>query len=144
MPRVAFDSFSVDAPHGWEDITDSVEADSPPFTLARSDGVGALQFSIALYMSGRVPDPSLDDLAARLKSFGQAHGVGEPFNSALESEPLRLAAGTFAYGDDFLRAWQVSDGRSFAFITYICESGQEDRELAECEQIVRSLRWSRP
>ena len=49
MPRIALDSFSVDAPRGWEDVTPSVEADDPPLTFARSDGVGALQFSITLY-----------------------------------------------------------------------------------------------
>ncbi len=35
MTRLAFDSFSVVALPGWEDITGAVEGDDPPFT--RSD-----------------------------------------------------------------------------------------------------------
>jgi hypothetical protein len=141
MPRIAVDSFSVDAPRGWEDVTASLEADDPPFTLARGDGVGALQFSIALCMKGPVPDPSTDDLLLMVSSFAEARGLGTPREVAVELGPVRLAAGSFTWGDDFLRVWQVSDGRNFAFVTYTCESGQEGRDLGECERIVRSLRF---
>jgi hypothetical protein len=47
MPPVAFETFAVDVPCGWADITDTVDADSPPYTLAHPNGVGALQFSVA-------------------------------------------------------------------------------------------------
>ena len=32
---------------GWEDITESMEGDENPFTLAKEDGAGALQMSYA-------------------------------------------------------------------------------------------------
>ena len=143
MPRIAFNSFSVLSPSDWEDITATIEADDPPFTIARNDGVGALQFSIASYAGGQVPSPSPDDLLDILSSFGQAHGFGYPGDVVLESGPLRLASGSFTSSEDFVRAWQLSDGQNFAFITYTCELGQEDRELGVCEAIVRSLQFLR-
>lgn len=143
MSRIAFGSFSVVVPPGWADITDSVEAEEPPFTLAREEGVGALQFSVALHTSGPVPDPSPNDLSAMVGSFAAARGLGSPREVAVEFGPPRLAAGSFAWGGDFLRAWQVSDSHSFALVTYTCESGREDRELGDCEGIVRSLRFER-
>ena len=146
MPRsrIDFDSFSVVISDGWGDITDSVEADDPPYTLAHRDGVGALQFSIALYTGGTIPDPSLDDLSEMVVSFGEDRGLGEPTDLVRESGPLRLSAGSFATFEDFIRIWQVSDGQSFAFVTYLCDSAQERRELKECERIVRSLRFGSP
>lgn len=143
MPRIVFDSFSIAVPQGWEDITDSVESDEPPPTLAREDGIGALQFSTALYTDGTVPDPRPEDLSQMVASFAEAQGLGPPRHLAVESEPLRLAAGSFTTGCDFLRVWQISDRHNFALVTYICESGLEGRELGECEQVVRSLRLQR-
>jgi hypothetical protein len=143
MLRIRFDSFSVVAPRGWEDVTGSIEVDDPPATLARGDGVGALQFSVALYAGGTVPDPTPADLLRMVASFGEARGLATPRDVAVESSPLRLAAGSFAWGEDFLRVWQIADGRNFAFVTYSCESGQEGGELHACERIVRSLQFRR-
>ncbi len=141
MQRIAFESFSVVTPSGWQVITDSVEADDPPATLARGDGVGALQFSIALHTSGPVPDPGPDALGEIIVSFGHSHNLGQASDVSVESGPLRLAAGSFAWDDDFVRVWQVCDGRNFALITYTCELEHEGRELVQCEQIVRSLQF---
>ena len=141
MPRIVLESFSVVAPPGWVDITASVEADNAPFTLAREDGVGALQFSVALYAVGPVPDPTPDDLSEMMADFATKRGLNSPREVNLGSGPLRLAAGSFEFGEDFLKVWQFSDGRSFGFVTYVCKSGREHAELGECESIVRSVRF---
>jgi hypothetical protein len=141
MPQITFDTFSVAAPRGWEDITDSVETEVPPPTLALGDGVGTLQFSVALYVKGPIPDPTRENLLEMVAAFGEARGLGAPRDVVVESSPLRLAAGSFAWDTDFLRVWQVSDGRNFAFVTYTCESGREIEELRDCERIVRSLQF---
>jgi len=143
MHRIVFDSFSVVAPPGWDDYTDSAETDDPPFTLARDDGVGALQFSIGLYSRGRVPDPSPTDLWEMVESFGRTRELGAAREAVLESSPLRLAAASFDIGEDFLRVWYVSNGRDFGMITYVCEAGREGLELGECESIVRSIEFGR-
>ncbi len=142
MPRVAFDTFAVDAPRGWSDITDTVDADNPPSTLAHRDGFGALQFSVALYQSGPVPDPTPEVLRGMVEEFGRKRGLGEPSAVDTELGPPRLAAGSFTWGEDFLRVWQVSDGRNFAFVTYTCAAEHEGPELAACERIVRSIAFA--
>ena len=81
MPHIAFDSFFIVALPGWEDITDTVEADAPPFTLARGDGVGALQFSVALYIEGPVPDPPPAYLAEMLATFAECTACSRPARS---------------------------------------------------------------
>lgn len=137
--RVAFDTFVVQVPSGWADVTDTVEAGDAPHTLAHHDGVGALQFSVALYGAGPVPDPTPAVLLDMVGEFGRRRGLGEPSAVATEPGPLRLAAGSFACGGYFLRVWQVSDGRSFAFVTYNCAAADAGPELAAAERIVRSL-----
>jgi hypothetical protein len=139
MREVAFDSFAVQVPRGWADITGTVEADNTPYTLAHTDGVGALQFSVALYQSGRVPDPTPRVLRGMVEEFGRERGLGEPSAVVGELGPPMLAAGSFAWGADFLRVWQVSDGRNFAFVTYICAAEDAGPELPACERIVRSI-----
>jgi hypothetical protein len=126
-------------PRGWGDITAEVEADEPPYTLAHRDGVGALQFSVALYESGLVPDPTPTVLLGMVKEFGRKRRLGRASAVVAERGPPVLAAASFAWGGDFLRVWQVSDGRNFAFVTYTCAAEQAGRELAACEQIVRSI-----
>jgi hypothetical protein len=66
MPRVA-----VEVPCGWGDITDTVEADNPPYTLAHRDGVGALQFSVA-----GVGRPQLRVRHLHLRGRGRGAGAG--------------------------------------------------------------------
>jgi hypothetical protein len=139
MPVVQFAAFSVVVPDGWEDITESLDIEDPPITFARPDGVGALQFSIAAYSSGERPDPSPEDLLGMVEEFGQSRGLGSPGNTVTRPGPLRMAAGSFLAAGDFVRAWYVSDGLSFALATYLCEEGSEAEELAECEQIIGSL-----
>ena len=143
MPPVIFDAFEVQVPPGWADITDSLEAENPPYTLAHADGAGALQFSIALYQSGPVPDPTPGVLLKMVKEFGRKMALGKPSAIITEAGPPVLAAGTFAWDDDYLRVWQVSDGRNFAFATYTCAAEHAGPELKVCEQIVRSIRFPR-
>jgi hypothetical protein len=141
MPRTEFPTFSIVVPHGWQNVTDTVEVIDAPFTLARDDGVGALQLSIGSYVRGPDPNPSPEDLLELLQSVADSHALGTPQAITLQQFPLRLAAASFSTSDGFMRIWCVSDGHSFAFVTYTCESGQQHAELEECEQIVRGLQF---
>jgi hypothetical protein len=139
MPRVAFATFAVEVPDGWADITQVVEAKNPPYTLAHRNGLGALQFSTALYKSGPIPNPSLADLQEMIAEFSHTHVLGEPTDVVADPGPPAMVAASFAWGDDFLRVWQVSDGRNFARVTYTCAAEHAGPELAACEEIVRSI-----
>ena len=133
--------FTIRCGDDWCDITDEVVVADRPWTLARRDGIGALQFSIATYKSGRIPNPTVQELLALLRDFASAYELGEPCDLVTEDEPLRIAAGSFRYGEDFVRAWYVSDGYSYAKVTYTCIWGQQQAELADCESMLRTLRF---
>jgi hypothetical protein len=142
MPTLRFDTFSVEVPIGWVDITAEVESDNPPCTLARPDGVGALQFSIARFIEGEIPNPTVEDLHDMVLQFGQSQMWGEGIDWALESlSSIRFAAATFTAQDDFVRIWQMSDGSNFALVTYTCAPTDSAHELPDCERIVRSFQF---
>ena len=142
MPRIPFDTFSVKSPRGWADVTAHVEADDPPFTLERSDGVGALQFSVAIYKRGKKPKPTPRVLLEMVKKFARSRHFSAPSDIVTEAGPPTLAAASFVWGNDFVRVWQVFDGGNFAFVTYLCVAGNEELELPACKRIVRSIRFS--
>jgi hypothetical protein len=122
---------------GWSEVTEQDQ----PYTLARNQGVGALQFTIAEVTSGPIPNPTPPDLQTMLEKFAAAQGLASPFDVIVESGPRRLVAGSFHWNDAFLRAWYITDGRNVAFVTYNCANGEQDGELPECERIVRSLEF---
>jgi hypothetical protein len=133
--------FTIRCSTGWCDITDEVQATNPPWTLAKPEGVGAFQFSTATYQSGTIPNPSPQLLLSMLRDFANSHGLGEAADIVTENGALRLAAASFHHGDDFTRVWYVSDGRSFAKVTYTCTWDKQHAELPECEQMLRTLRF---
>jgi len=94
---------------------------------------------MAIYSGGERPEPSPNQLLGMVEEFGDSRGLGTPEAVVTQAGRLRLAAGTFLSDDEFVRAWYVSDGLSFALVTYVCEAGRESEELADCERIVRSL-----
>jgi len=133
--------FTIERADGWFDITDELEVPDPPWTLSRPEGVGAVQFSVARYERGAVPNASPNVLLSLLLDFASSHELGEPSDIVTEAGDLRIAAGNFRTADSFIRAWYISDGRSFALITYTCASGQQQAELSDCEHMVRTLRF---
>ena len=134
--------FTIRCSAGWCDITDEVEAPDPPWTLAKPDGVGAFQFSIATYQSGPIPNPTPQVLLTLLRDFAMSKHLGEPADIVTEEGELRIAAASFRQGQNFLRAWYTSDGRSFAKVTYMCAWGKQSTELPDCESMIRTLRFS--
>jgi hypothetical protein len=139
--RVAFGGLALDATPGWTDITDDIEGDDKPFTLAKPDGVGALQFSPALYRGGAVPSPSANDLLEMVREFGHGRRLGEPLDEALQEGRPASAGASYHSDSDFVRVWYVSDGSNIALVTYVCERGHEEAELEECEQVVRTIQF---
>src|SRR5215467_4641670 len=116
--------FTIDCIKGWCDVTHDVKGDTPPWTLARPDGVGAFQFSSALYRSGPVPAASAAVLLSMLREFADTQELGELTDIVTEDGKLCLAAASFQWRHDFVRVWFVSDGSSFAQITYTCAWGE--------------------
>jgi hypothetical protein len=129
---------SIELAPGWFDVTDELSGENVPLTFTRPDGSGALQFSIASYRSGPIPDPGIDSLLTLLRDFAQSRELGVATDVCTEFAPLHLAAGSF-HTDSFIRVWYLSDGRSFALATFTCGAKHGDDELSDCEQMVRTL-----
>ena len=132
-------SLRITTPNYWFDVTQNVEEFNPPFTLARPDGAGVIQFSIAEYQSGSVPKITLDELSNLLADFAQQHKLGRGYGFASHENILLIAAASFDFGDRYFRIWYCSDGESIVLVTYNCERGQQEAESVDCERIVRSL-----
>jgi hypothetical protein len=130
----------LDVPDGWSDTTQDAGPRAPP-TLTREDGVGALQFSIAVYRSGQRPDATADALAAMLEDFAARKGLLDPIDRVTRASPPLVGA-TYRLAEKAVRAWYVSDGLSFALVTYLCGWRDRHTELDEVEEIVRSVRFA--
>ncbi len=143
MRRFQLDGFTAELPPGWCHITEDSAA--PVLTLARKDGVGALQFSVALYAGGERPAGTVGELQSLLDRFADCRALGPMSNALMDHGPPAVAAGTFEGADDLLRVWYVSTGGDFAFVTYTCTCELFRRaELAEAEAIVRSIHLGSP
>ncbi|MBL8949579.1 MAG: hypothetical protein JNK82_02305 [Myxococcaceae bacterium] len=129
------DGFEVQVPESWQRLGEGEDA----FTLADpSGGTGALQISTALNATDE--RPGLQDLRDVIEALAASNGLGEPSDTSwFELEGLRGALSTFHHGEDFIRVWSVTDGKSFALATYVCRWGSESAELELVDGIVRSL-----
>ena len=128
----------LDLADGWFDITDTLDAGSP-FTLARDDGVGAFQFSSALYKGGIVPTADCEDLTQMLHAFFANRNLGEAVDVVVHSSHPSFVAGS-SRKDGLIRVWYVSNARSFVLATYTSDF-DASTEVYQCEAMVRSIQF---
>ena len=107
--NVQFPGFSIALEPDWYDVTHEVEGENPPITIAKPEGWGALQFSVANYRSGAIPNPSTEDLRTLLFEFAERNRLGMAHDICVEENSLLLAAASFR-PDLWMRAWYVSNG----------------------------------
>lgn len=137
-----FGDLLVEAPADWCDTTDGLRGPHHPFTLTKcEDGVGALQFSIAAYRGGPLPNPTPSDLLEMVEEFGARKGLGDLSEEVSRDGMPMVAAASYYHGEDYVRVWYVSDGSNFALTTYLCKWEYRELEIGECEKIVNSLKF---
>jgi len=135
--------FSFRLHEGWYDITDEVDGAPPPWTFARPDGDGAFQISIAgLYVGGKLPDPSSQDLMKMLLSSATAQEHDTATELLTEDGDLRIAVATFRSLEWHLRLWYFSDGYSVGQASLTTSSQAPPDDLAACESMVRSIQFA--
>jgi hypothetical protein len=144
--QITLGPVQLTVPEDWADITDELEGDDNPYTVADpQDGVGALQLSLGLFQGGKVPNPSERDLRTMVLRFGEEQGLGNALDDSTFMKGNLVGVGmSFHSGEDFIRAWYVSDGKNFALLTYTCTWGEQEREVSLCEEIVQSLQFQQP
>jgi hypothetical protein len=127
----------------WLDITDEIAPGSPP-TLARGpNGNGALQFTIARYKEGPLPNFTTQALLDLLKKFGKAKEFQNKKNLGVETLRNTIVSADFTIGNDLVRAYYVSDGKNLCLATYLCDQNLAGipQELKEADQIVGSMEF---
>src|SRR5687767_1347801 len=112
MSETSFAGVILHLPAGWVDITDDLPKGTPA-TLARIDGVGALQFSTGTYMSGLKPSISMHDLRDMLAEFRASRKLqGASNETEWASDSGFGISAEFSNTEDWIKTWYTSDGRS--------------------------------
>lgn len=137
--RFSCGSFSLDLPREWQDTSE----ETGPFTLSKPEGVGALQFSVAIHHTGPKPNPDMGTLSTLLSEFAEAQSLGEPSQPFQQLGEIAMVGSSYHPDKDTLvRAWYLSDGANFAKATYVCDSSNIGSELTESESIVKSFQFT--
>lgn len=140
--QLSIGSLSLAVPEGWDDITATLESPDPASTIADpNSGVGALQFSTAIYKAGALPQVTSQNLSEMLDEFAASRDLGGPFDRAVYQGPIFAVGESFQSGTDFVRVWYCSDGKNIVLVTYVCDWSQRDCEAEAREMTVRSLRF---
>jgi hypothetical protein len=138
----SFECFSVSLAEGWDDITATLENPDLPLTIANpNSGVGALQFSPAIYKGGALPHVTSKDLSDLLNDFAATRGMQSPFDRVTYAGDTFMVGESFHSGNDFIRVWYSSDSKNLMLVTYVCEWKQRDIEAETREMTVRSIRF---
>ncbi|MES2505815.1 MAG: hypothetical protein V4599_03875 [Verrucomicrobiota bacterium] len=113
--------------------------------MAVEDGIGALQFSVGLYVEGQTPDISQKTLEHLLYHFEDAQGF-ERHQNALTWQSNFVFGITCDYVDQegFVRVWHCSNGADITMITFVVDSLTTPEaviELDQADHIVKSLKF---
>src|SRR5260370_41649170 len=139
--KYKFGGLVITALPEWLDVTHEIETESAAFTLAKNDGVGALQFSAGIYKGGTKPNVQISDLQRLSADFGFSRELGKGYDKQVCEQPLLICAQSYVSGTQFIRVWYCSNSQDVVLVTYVCERGREGQELLDCEKMVSSLQF---
>jgi len=143
--QLSIGCLSLTVAEGWEEITATVDSPDSPLTIADpNSGVGALQFSPAIYKAGVLPNVTSQDLFEMLSQFAASRGLESPFDQAAYPGDTFAVGESFRIGTDFVRVWYCSDGKNIVLVTYVCDWSQKDSEAEQREMAIRSIRFTNP
>lgn len=144
MQRVQFAFLNMFLPEGWVDITGS-ERSSVPTLAIDGNGVGVLQFSVARYEAGKMPNFLTDDLKQLLYEFEDKHNfVRKQGVIVFSYDRVNGIKSDYKRNGDFFRIWYLTDGTNLALVTYSARGESSiaiENELAESDEIVQSIEF---
>ena len=125
---------TLHAPPTWRDITADLPPRSP-WTLAKADGVGVVQFTVAQYRAGAEPRIGAPELSDMLDEFIATNDLS---TAVARSEGVTTAGNHFARADcgglaERVVVWYVSNGRDSAVVTYVTLEPSSPSVAAELE-----------
>jgi hypothetical protein len=113
-----------------------------PATFYRQGSTNAFQVSWAEYRGGK-PLPKIT--ATSLEQMANAFGQKQSFGEAIESSGGECKFGSFGTAvfhsarHPRIQVWFISDSREHIMATHICDREPQSDEVAEVQQIARSL-----
>ena len=137
-----FHSLALRLPSDWRDITDDLPDGSPP-TLAKPDGVGAIQFSIARHQGGEAPHVDRAALQNLLENFCARQGF-DCHPQAESHDNIQVVKSHALMDGGLVAIWYVSNGADVVLSTYVSQQSGSDAtrvEWQEAEVIIRSIRF---
>ncbi len=137
---MAYPGLALQCPSHWDDITDQVDGDDVPITLADFDsGVGALQFTVALYKDGELPEIDEPTIREMLAEYAENLQLGTPTEVASYDGKLDGAQATYHINEDFLSLWFLTDGTNLIMASYNCDWPSREVEWDTVEQIMATV-----
>ena len=138
----SMDNFKIPFSKGWIDISNENPNGPPSFIKDLKDNPGVLQISHAEYLSGKLPNPSYDDLVELSKNIGQKNDFGEIVNkSSGDCNYGKYGFVEFKNKDfPFISVWHISDSKNFIFVTYICSVKPDPDEISEVYGILKNIK----
>lgn len=139
--RVEFAGVAIALPDGWFDVTPDAGG---PSTLARPEGIGAVQLSVAKYKKGAAPAIDRPTLRGLLFDFGKSRGLGVPTNVTEGEGCCQFVAGDFNSDADLVHVWYVSNGSDVALVTYLTQQPLNEDvplEVRAAHEMVESLEF---
>ena len=125
----------------WKDLTEQTGVN----TLAKEDGIGALQFSVATYQSGTRPGVDRTALREMLVDFFERKELGTPATFLDRKGRMTSVSADCRRDGEFIRVWYLSDGDNVVLATYLTSETRDARlidELRDADQIVASVEIS--
>ena len=133
---------SITLPEGWGVLSSDTDNVNAPLTIADAEiGVGALQISVATYKGGVLPNVTSTQLSELLDDFSNKRHLKDPFDGQSQLNGKCLVGQSFHDGEEFIRVWYASNGKSIVLITYVCDWINKDIESNMREMIVASMRF---
>lgn len=138
--RVNLSGLTLVLPTGWLDITNDLPRGSAP-TIAKEDGVGVIQFSVARYRSGVEPHLDVAALREMLDEFGDHHRLGKPvsYEEGQGYGGNRFVAAEFSLPDQVIAVWYLTNGRNVALITSVADGAKIRRWPASLSTLLASF-----
>ena len=137
-----FYGIALRLPSDWRDITDDLPDGSPP-TLAKPNGLGAIQFSIARHQGGEAAHIDRAALQGLLEDFCARHGF-DCLPQSDDHDNIQVVKSRAIVDAELVAIWFASNGADVVLATYVSQQpGSRDTtdELNEAEAVIGSLRF---
>lgn len=141
---VEFYSLKLDLPKGWFDITKEVGNRTIP-TLAKNNGIGALQFSIARYSQGSKPNIRKKDLVEMINNKSELNSLG-----IKDVKDCKIRNGIGISGNcitptEYFMLWYITNSIDLVLITYIAlvsnstDKSDVKNEISDVKKIIQTI-----